>query len=82
MAESVLLIIDMQTDFAQEEGSLYKPDAEQLIPVQKNLVAQARNHWVPVWYRKNTHTENDPEFEVWGELWVRRSEGWEIMDEL
>lgn len=80
--DSVLLIVDMQKDFAKEGGALQNPDAEESIPVLRKLIGDARNHEVPVWYTKDTHTEDDPEFEVWGEHCVKGSEDWEIVDEL
>ncbi len=80
--DSVLLIVDMQKDFAHEDGTLYNPDAEESIPVLDGLIQTARDNDVPVWYTKDTHTEEDPEFEVWGEHCVRGSKGWQIVDQL
>ena len=80
--ESILLIVDMQNDFAHESGALYNPDAEESIPVIQDLVEQARRHSIPVWYTKDTHTHDDPEFKIWGEHCVKDTEGWNIVGEL
>jgi len=80
--DAVLLVVDMQNDFADESGSLYNPDAEESIPIISGLVDEARDHAVPVWYTKDTHTKDDPEFEIWGEHCIKGSNGWNIVDEL
>lgn len=80
--EAVLLVVDMQKDFAREDGALYNPEAERSIDVIANLQERARASGVPVWYTMDTHTPDDPEFSVWGEHCVRGTEGWEIVDPL
>lgn len=82
-AESaVLLVVDMQNDFVREDGALYNPQAEETIPVIRDQVEKARGSDVPVWYTQDTHTPDDPEFEVWGEHCVRDTWGWQIVEEL
>ncbi|MFB6346463.1 MAG: cysteine hydrolase family protein [bacterium] len=80
--DAVLLVVDMQKDFVHEDGSLYNPEAEETVPVLRDLIETTRSSGVPVWYTKDTHTENDPEFEVWGEHCLEDSWGWEIVDPL
>lgn len=79
---AVLLIVDMQKDFAREDGALYNPDAEQSIDVIADLQQRARDRGVPVWYTMDTHTPDDPEFTVWGEHCVKGTPGWQIVDPL
>lgn len=80
--DSVLLVVDMQNDFAHEDGTLYNPEARESIPVIQKLVTKARKSDVPVWFTKDTHVKNDPEFKIWGEHCLRGSEGWKIVEEL
>jgi len=81
-ADSVLLIIDMQKDFAREGGALYNPDAAESIEAIADLADRARKEEVPVWYTLDTHAEGDPEFEVWPDHCVRGTEGWEVVEKL
>lgn len=79
---TVLLVVDMQNDFAHPDGALYNPDAEASIPVIARLTDEAREAGVPVWYTRDTHREGDPEWEVWGRHVERGTFGWEIVEEL
>lgn len=79
---TVLLVVDMQNDFAHPDGALYNPDAEASIPVIADLTEAAREAGVPVWYTRDTHLEGDPEWEVWGRHVERGTFGWEIVEEL
>ena len=79
---SVLLIVDMQNDFAHPEGALYNPDAEASISVISRLADRAREASVPVWYTQDTHREGDPEWEIWGRHAEEGTFGWEIVEEL
>jgi len=79
---SVLLIVDMQNDFAREGGALYNPAAAATIPTIRDLSDGARDAGVPVWYTQDTHYEGDPEWDVWGRHAERETPGWEIVDEL
>ena len=79
---AVLLVVDMQNDFAHPEGALYNPDAEESIPVIAGLVDRAREASVPVWYTQDTHREGDPEWDVWGRHVEEGTFGWEIVEEL
>jgi nicotinamidase-related amidase len=79
---SVLLVVDMQNDFAHPDGALYNPDAEDSIPVIRRLADRARAADVPVWYTQDTHREDDPEWEIWGRHVEEGTFGWEIVEEL
>ncbi len=81
-ARSVLLIVDMQNDFAHPDGALYNPDAEASIEVIRDLSDEARSAGVPVWYTQDTHREGDPEWEIWGRHVEEGTFGWEIVEEL
>ncbi len=80
--DSILLVVDMQRDFAHEDGALHNPEASDTIPTIVSLIESARDAEVPVWYTLDTHTEDDPEFQTWGEHCVKGTSGWEVVDEL
>lgn len=78
----VVLVVDMQNDFAHPDGPLYNPDAEDTIEPIADLLDRARTAGCDVWYTRDTHTEDDPEFDAWGQHCVRESWGWKIVEEL
>lgn len=78
----VLLIVDMQNDFAHPDGELYNPDAEDTINDMASFTNRARGAGLPVWYTQDTHQENDPEFDIWGEHCRQGTWGWEIVEKL
>ncbi len=80
--DAVLLVVDMQNDFVHPDGALYNPDAEDSVPVVRELADRARGAGVPVWYTQDTHREGDPEWEIWGRHVEEGTFGWEIVDEL
>ena len=81
-ARSVLLIVDMQNDFAREGGALFNPNAAATVPVLAEMSRRARAAGAPVWYTQDTHYPGDPEWDVWGRHVERGSPGWEIVEEL
>jgi nicotinamidase-related amidase len=81
-AKTALVIVDMQNDFVKEGGSLLVPDAEATIPSIKDLLDLARGGGMRVVFTQDTHTEGDPEWEIWPEHVREGSWGWEIVDEL
>ncbi len=78
----VFLVVDMQKDFARPDGALYNPDAEETISDLAATVDSAREAGMPVWYTQDTHHEDDPEFEIWGEHCRKDTWGWEIVEPL
>ena len=81
-ARTALVVVDMQNDFVKEGGSLVVPDAEATIPTIKNLLDLARDSGMKVVYSQDTHTDGDPEWEIWPEHVQEGSWGWEIVEEL
>src|ERR1017187_7346510 len=57
--------VDTQVDFMRPTGRLYVPDAEQIVPNLKRLMAWARANDVPVISSADAHSPNDPEFKIW-----------------
>ena len=81
-AKTALVIVDMQNDFVKEGGSLLVPDAEATIPKIKGLLDLARESGMRVVLTQDTHTEGDPEWEIWPEHVREGSWGWRIVDEI
>ena len=81
-SRTALVVVDMQNDFVKEGGSLLVPDAEGTIPMIQKLLALARESGMKVVFSQDTHTEDDPEWEIWPEHAREKSWGWRIVDEL
>jgi nicotinamidase-related amidase len=81
-SRSALLIVDMQNDFVKEGGSLVVPDAESTIPEIRGLLDAARKNDMKVVFTQDTHTNGDPEWEIWPEHAREGSWGWRIVEEL
>jgi nicotinamidase-related amidase len=81
-AKTALVVVDMQNDFVKEGGSLVVPDAEGTIPAIQGLLKLARDSGMKVVFTQDTHTEGDPEWDIWPEHVSEDSWGWEIVDEL
>lgn len=81
-AKTALVVVDMQNDFVKEGGSLVVPDAEATIPTIQNLLRLARDSGMRVVFTQDTHTEGDPEWDIWPEHVRENSWGWKIVDEL
>ncbi len=81
-AKTALIAVDMQNDFVKEGGSLLVPDAEGTIPNIQSLLERARQSGMKVVFTQDTHTDGDPEWEIWPEHVREGSWGWQIVDEL
>jgi nicotinamidase-related amidase len=81
-SRTVLLIGDMQNDFATEGGTLVVPSAEGTVPIIRNLLELARDSGIRVVFVQDTHNDGDPEWDIWGEHCREGSWGWQIVDAL
>jgi nicotinamidase-related amidase len=81
-AHTALIVVDMQNDFVKEGGSLVVPDAEGTIPAIRRLLDLAREAGMEVVFTQDTHTDGDPEWEIWPEHVREGGWGWQIVDEL
>jgi len=81
-ARTALVVVDMQNDFVKEGGSLLVPDAEGTIPAIRSLLGGARRSGAKVVFTQDTHTEGDPEWDIWPDHAHEGSWGWRIVDEL
>jgi nicotinamidase-related amidase len=81
-SRTALVVVDMQNDFVKDGGSLVVPDAEGTIPAIRRLLDLARESGMKVVFTQDTHSEGDPEWELWPEHVREEGWGWRIVDEL
>lgn len=81
-ARSAVVVVDMQNDFVKPGGSLLVEAAADTIPNIRRLIDAARKAGARVVYTQDTHTEGDPEWEIWPEHCRKGTHGWEIVEEL
>jgi nicotinamidase-related amidase len=81
-SKTALIVVDMQNDFVKEGGSLLVPDAEATVPNIKSLLALARENHMKVVFTQDTHSDGDPEWDIWPEHAREGAWGWEIVGEL
>lgn len=81
-SRTALVIVDMQNDFVKEGGSLLVPDAESTIPEIRGLLDAARENGMKVVFTQDTHTDGDPEWEIWPEHAREGNWGWRIVEDL
>lgn len=81
-SKTALIIVDMQNDFVNPKGKLYVPNSEKIIKPLKNLLMRSRTAGATIVYTKDTHSEDDVEFQIWPKHAVKGTWGWEIIDEL
>lgn len=80
--KTALLVVDMQNDFVRPGGALQVEAAAETIDKISRLITTARAHGVSVVFTQDTHTEDDPEFDIWPRHCVEGTTGWEIIDDL
>ena len=67
--ETALVVVDVQNDFADPEGSLYVREGEAVVPVANDEIAAAAASQATVVYTQDWHPEATPHFEKDGGLW-------------
>ncbi len=84
--KTALLVVDMQNDFADPDGSLYVTDGEQTIPGLNDEIASALAGAAVIVYSQDWHPEVTPHFAKDGGIWpvhcVVGTEGAELHREL
>lgn len=80
-SRTALIVGDMQNDFVKEGGTLVVPSAEGTLPAIRNLLGLARESGIRVVFVQDTHREEDPEWEIWGEHCREESWGWQVVEE-
>ena len=80
---TVVMVVDMQNDFVNEDGKLYVGDSvRKIIPNIQRTLAKAREKNVPVVYTQDWHGKDDPEFKVWPPHCIEGTLGAEIVQSL
>ena len=83
MKKKALIIVDMLNDFVDKNGSLYcGRDARAIIPFIKEKLKIFRKNNDLIIYLKDTHADNDKEFDKFPKHCVAGSWGNQIIDEL
>jgi nicotinamidase-related amidase len=79
---AALVIVDMQNDFVDPAGALCVAAAAATVPAIARLRDFARAHGMPVVYTQDWHSDDDPEFAIWGRHAVGGTWGAEIVPQL
>jgi nicotinamidase/pyrazinamidase len=64
-----LIVVDVQNDFADPNGSLYVAEGEDVVPVADGQIADAEAAGALTVYTQDWHPESTPHFEKDGGLW-------------
>ena len=67
--ETALIVVDLQNDFADAEGSLYVPGGEEVLPIVNREIDRARAAGAFVVYTQDWHPEVTPHFARDGGIW-------------
>jgi nicotinamidase/pyrazinamidase len=66
---TALVVVDVQNDFADPEGSLYIPAGEEVVDVVNTEVGRALQAGAPVFYTQDWHPSRTPHFDIDGGTW-------------
>lgn len=67
--ETALIVVDMQNDFADPNGSLYVDGGENIVEKVNTEIGQALNDGAFVVYTQDWHPESTPHFAKDGGIW-------------
>lgn len=85
-ADTALVVVDLQNDFADPRGSLYVPGGEIVVDVANREIRAALSAGSPVFYTQDWHPEHTPHFARDGGVWpvhcVRNTWGAEFARQL
>lgn len=68
-AETALVVVDVQNDFADPEGGLYVNDGAAVVPVINAEIERAKAAGAHVVYTADWHPESTPHFQKDGGIW-------------
>ena len=68
-SQTALVVVDVQNDFADPQGSLYVQGAEAVVEAVNRLVQHAGAQGWPVFYTQDWHPETTPHFAKDGGIW-------------
>ena len=67
--KTALVVVDVQNDFADPEGSLYVKGAMGVVEAVNRLIDKAGSEGWPVFYTQDWHPETTPHFQKDGGIW-------------
>jgi nicotinamidase/pyrazinamidase len=67
--QTALVVVDMQNDFADPQGSLYVKDAGDILPLVNSETRLAREAGALIVYTQDWHPESTPHFAKDGGVW-------------
>lgn len=67
--ETALVVVDVQNDFADPQGTLYVRGGEEVVPVVNQEVERALEAGALVVYTQDWHPESTPHFQKDGGIW-------------
>ena len=67
--QTALVVVDVQNDFADPQGSLYVREGELVVPVANREIERARKSGAPVFYTQDWHPPDTPHFQKDGGIW-------------
>ncbi len=68
-AKTALIVVDVQNDFADPEGSLYVAGGDKVVPLINEEIHRAREAGAAVVYTQDWHPPSTPHFEKDGGIW-------------
>jgi nicotinamidase/pyrazinamidase len=68
-SSTALIVVDVQNDFADPNGSLYVLGGETIVPVVNEEMARASDSGAVVVYTQDWHPETTPHFQKDGGIW-------------
>ena len=68
-ANTALIVVDMQNDFADPAGSLYVRGGEAIVPFVNREIDRAQAAGATVVYTQDWHPETTPHFAKDGGIW-------------
>jgi nicotinamidase/pyrazinamidase len=66
---TALIVVDVQNDFADSNGSLYVTDGETTVPFINDQIAAAAESGATIVYTRDWHPESTPHFAKDGGIW-------------
>jgi nicotinamidase/pyrazinamidase len=66
---TALIVVDVQNDFADPQGSLYVREGERVVPLVSELVGAAQNAGAAIAYTQDWHPASTPHFAKDGGIW-------------
>lgn len=68
-ATTALLVVDVQNDFADPQGSLYVKGGEEVVALINREIERARQAGASIFYTQDWHPESTPHFQKDGGVW-------------